>query len=148
MNFKAKVKSKKAKVMNRHSTVWSPAFRRITAAQGFRMHLKAWTLNIMCLSVVTILLSISTVQAQIAVKGETIWTMAGENISNGVVLIGANGKIEAVGTAVSLPKDAVVVDCKGKYIYPSFIDIYSDYGTPASQPAQRNFLLLWLPSNG
>ena len=44
------------------------------------------------------------------------------------------GKVEAVGSGVAIPKDAVVVDCKGKYIYPSFIDVYSDYGT---QPATR-----------
>ena len=111
MNFKAKVKSKKAKVMNRHSTVWSPAFRRITAAQGFRMHAKAWTPYFICL---LILLSISTIRAQVAVKGETVWTMAGENISNGVVLIGANGKIEAVGTAaqVKIPANYKIVSAK------------------------------------
>ena len=33
-----------------------------------------------------------TVSAQIAVKGETVWTMAGEPITNGVVLLGANGE--------------------------------------------------------
>lgn len=45
------------------------------------------------------------------------------------------GKIIAVGNSVTIPRDAVVVDCKGKYIYPSFIDIYSDYGiaTPERQ---------------
>ena len=42
-------------------------------------------------------------------------------------LVIKNGKIESVGTAI-VPKDAVVIDCNGKYIYPSFIDIYSDYG--------------------
>ena len=128
MNFKAKVKSKKAKVMNRHSTVWSPAFRRITAAQGFRMHAKAWTQNFLCLSVVTILLSISTVQAQIAVKGETIWTMAGVNISNGVVLIGANGKIEAVGTAsqVKIPTNYKIVSAK--VVTPGLIDAHTVIG--------------------
>ncbi|MEO5889888.1 MAG: amidohydrolase family protein, partial [Ferruginibacter sp.] len=39
------------------------------------------------------------------------------------------GKIESIGAGISIPKDAVVVDCKGKYLYPSFIDPYSDYGT-------------------
>ncbi|GAC1394991.1 MAG: amidohydrolase family protein [Sediminibacterium sp.] len=45
-------------------------------------------------------------------------------------LVIRDGKILAVGTAVSTPKDAVVIDCRGKYIYPSFIDIYTDYGVP------------------
>ena len=42
-----------------------------------------------------------------------------------------NGKIEAVGKDISIPKGAVVTDLRGKFIYPSFIDIYSDYGMPA-----------------
>lgn len=53
-------------------------------------------------------------------------------IPDGTLLIG-NGKIEAVGAAVNLPAGAVVVDCRGKFIYPSFLDIYSDYGIPAPQ---------------
>ncbi|MCW3093112.1 MAG: N-acetylglucosamine-6-phosphate deacetylase [Ferruginibacter sp.] len=39
------------------------------------------------------------------------------------------GKIEGTGVGIVIPTDAVVIDCKGKYIYPSFIDMYSDYGT-------------------
>ncbi|MEY4278351.1 MAG: hypothetical protein RL377_355, partial [Bacteroidota bacterium] len=41
------------------------------------------------------------------------------------------GKIVAVGTAVVVPKDAVVVNCEGKFIYPSFIDAYTNYGVGA-----------------
>lgn len=44
------------------------------------------------------------------------------------------GKIIAVGDNVNIPKDAVTIDCSGKFIYPSFIDIYADYGTPVPQP--------------
>jgi imidazolonepropionase-like amidohydrolase len=49
-------------------------------------------------------------------------------LQNATMII-RKGKIEAIGTQVPLPKDAVIVDCRGKYIYPSFIDIFSDYGT-------------------
>lgn len=53
-------------------------------------------------------------------------------------LIIKEGKIIAVGNNLSVPKDAAGIDCKGKYIYPSFIDLASDYGiTTATQPAQR-----------
>lgn len=38
------------------------------------------------------------------------------------------GKIVEIAKNVNLPKDAIAIDCKGKYIYPSFLDIYSDYG--------------------
>jgi len=38
------------------------------------------------------------------------------------------GKIIVVGIGVTIPKDAVVVDCAGKFIYPSFVDPFTDYG--------------------
>ena len=48
-------------------------------------------------------------------------------------LVIRDGKIISVGVGVAIPKDAIVVDCKDKYLYPSFIDIYSDYGVAAPQ---------------
>ncbi len=46
------------------------------------------------------------------------------------------GKIVAVGTSVVVPKEAVVVDCNGKFIYPSFVDAYTNYGVGApARPA-------------
>ena len=54
-------------------------------------------------------------------------------------LVIRNKKVAAVGTGIAIPKDAVVVDCKGKYIYPSFIDIYSDYGIPVAQVNRQGF---------
>ncbi|CAN5723220.1 amidohydrolase family protein [soil metagenome] len=50
-------------------------------------------------------------------------------------LVIKQGKIVAVGANVTAPKDAVVIDCKGKYIYPSFIDLYSDYGIAPNKSA-------------
>ncbi|WP_018630905.1 amidohydrolase family protein [Niabella aurantiaca] len=47
-------------------------------------------------------------------------------------LVIKEGRIVSVGNGAA-PADAVVIDCKGKYIYPSLIDMYSDYGVPASQ---------------
>ncbi len=46
-------------------------------------------------------------------------------------LVVRNGKIESVGVGIVIPKDAMIIDCKGKYIYPSFVDVYTDYGMPA-----------------
>ena len=54
-------------------------------------------------------------------------------------LVIRQGKIESAGIKVTIPKDAVIVDCKGKYIYPSFIDMYSDYGTQPAERAPFNF---------
>lgn len=48
-------------------------------------------------------------------------------------LVIRQGKIESAGNNITIPKDAVVIDCRGKYIYPAFIDIYSDYGIPTAE---------------
>ncbi len=50
-------------------------------------------------------------------------------------LVIRDGKIVSVGVGAAIPKDAVVIDCKDKFIYPSFIDIYSDYGVAPPQQA-------------
>lgn len=39
-----------------------------------------------------------------------------------------NGKVVEAGKSVTLPKNTVSIDLNGKFIYPSFIDIYSDFG--------------------
>lgn len=66
-------------------------------------------------------------QAQIAVKGETVHTMAGEPISNGVVLI-KGGKIEAVGPAssVSIPTGYRVINAK--VVTPGLVDAHTVIG--------------------
>jgi len=56
----------------------------------------------------------------------------GKTVLADATLLIRDGKVEALGTGIALPPDAVVVDCKGKHIYPSFIDIYADYGMPAT----------------
>ncbi len=68
----------------------------------------------------------------------TIAKDAFTTISNATLVI-KEGKIIAVGENVKPPKDAVVIDCKGKFIYPSFIDIYTDYGvqTPKKEGERR-----------
>jgi len=59
---------------------------------------------------------------------------AGSTINNGTLII-KKGKIIAVGTGLRLPEGAVEIDCSGKFIYPSFIDVFSDYGMPTVQRA-------------
>ncbi len=50
-------------------------------------------------------------------------------IAKGTLLI-ENGKIVEVGPNVKIPKGTVVTDLTGKYIYPSLIELDSDYGMP------------------
>ena len=59
-------------------------------------------------------------------------------LTNATMVI-KDGKIVAAGANITVPKDAVVIDCKGKYIYPSFIDIYSDYGLTEPQRERGGF---------
>ena len=51
-------------------------------------------------------------------------------------LVIRDGRIVSVGTGMPVPAGAVEVDCRGKFIYPSFIDIYADYGIPSTQQRQ------------
>ena len=60
-----------------------------------------------------------------------------QNTLQNATMVVRDGRIVGLGTGVSVPADAQVTDCKGKFIYPSFIDIYSDYGTPPAQPPAR-----------
>ena len=61
-----------------------------------------------------------------------------KKIEKGTLLI-KKGKIVAVGTTVTIPKEAVVIDLQGKYIFPSFIEIYSDYGMPKADKKGQNW---------
>ncbi len=65
--------------------------------------------------------------AQIAVKGETVWTMAGAPITNGVVLI-KDGKIEVVGAAnsITIPSNYRVLSAK--VVTPGLIDAHTVIG--------------------
>ena len=67
-----------------------------------------------------------------AFTNATIVKDASNTITNGTLVI-KDGKIVAVGANLKVPVGAVEVDCKGKFIYPSFIDIYADYGIPTPQ---------------
>src|ERR1700681_309772 len=49
----------------------------------------------------------------------------GQTTLSNATLVISQGKIIAAGANAEAPKGAVVIDCFGKYIYPSFIDIYS-----------------------
>ena len=62
-----------------------------------------------------------------AFTGATIYTSP-TNILKKATLIVKNGKVANVGKRISIPKGATVIDLTGKTIYPSFIDVYSNFG--------------------
>ncbi|MCK6623134.1 MAG: amidohydrolase family protein [Calditrichaceae bacterium] len=68
-----------------------------------------------------------SLHAQLAVKGETVYTMSGAPIADGIVLI-SNGKISAVGKAgeVAIPADYRFLSAK--VVTPGLIDAHSVVG--------------------
>ncbi|MGA8854721.1 MAG: amidohydrolase family protein, partial [Christiangramia sp.] len=48
-------------------------------------------------------------------------------IENGMFAF-KEGKITAVGKSINIPENSIVVDLKGKEVYPSFIDLYTSFG--------------------
>ncbi|WP_415180423.1 amidohydrolase family protein [Nonlabens sp.] len=60
-----------------------------------------------------------------AITNATIITRPGQVITNGTIII-KNGNIEAIGNGITIPKNAVLEDAAGNYIYPSFIESYGD----------------------
>ena len=67
----------------------------------------------------------------ILVRGGTIHTAAGAPINNGSILIQA-GKIVAVGTNVSAPAGARIIDATGKSVIPGMIDNHSHIGAKST----------------
>ena len=71
-----------------------------------------------------------------AFTNATIVVDSKTTISNATLLI-ENGVIREVSKTVKIPVGTVVVDLKGKYIYPSLIDLDSDYGMPEVKVERR-----------
>ena len=57
-----------------------------------------------------------------------IKTMAGPDIPNGAVLIGADGKILAVGADIQPPEGCQMIDAQGKLVTPGCIDAHCHIG--------------------
>ena len=57
----------------------------------------------------------------------TIYVTPTQKIEKGTLLI-QDGKVVSVGTSISIPKNSITIDLAGKTIYPSFIDVYTNFG--------------------
>ncbi|MBD0371848.1 MAG: amidohydrolase family protein [Pyrinomonadaceae bacterium] len=85
----------------------------------------------------------STARAQVAVRGETVYTMAGEPIKDGVVLIN-NGKIERVGQASQIRIPSNYRQLRARVVTPGLIDARSVVGLSGylNQPTDQSQLEL------
>jgi hypothetical protein len=69
----------------------------------------------------------TTESTTFAFTNATIYVTPDEVIKKGTLLI-KDGKVLSVGKSVKIPKGTKTTDLKGKTIYPSFIDLYADFG--------------------
>jgi imidazolonepropionase-like amidohydrolase len=110
--------------------------RKLTSAARQRILLAGWLLLLSLIGQAQNTFPVNGVAdprtGHYAFTNATIVKDANTTLTNAAMVI-RDGKIISVGVNVKPPAGAVVVDCSGKYIYPSFIDIYADYGTTVPQ---------------
>lgn len=70
---------------------------------------------------------VTMASGQVAVKAETVWTMNGDPIKDGVVLV-KDGKIEAVGPASSIKIPANYKVVSAKVVTPGLVDAHTVIG--------------------
>ena len=73
----------------------------------------------------------------VAITNATILTASHGTIEHGTILI-RNGKITAVGTNVTVPPGAQVIDGNGKFVMPGIIDAHSHSAGEAINEGSRS----------
>jgi imidazolonepropionase-like amidohydrolase len=71
-----------------------------------------------------------------AITNATIIYAPGMMLQNATLLI-RDGHIEKVASTKNVPLGYIEINAKGKYIYPSFIDIFNSYGMPEVKRSPR-----------
>lgn len=79
----------------------------------------------------------TTANTTVAFKNAKIYVSPTQIIKKGTLLV-KDGKVIGVGKSVKIPSGTKTVDLAGKTIYPSFIDIYSDFGVKKPQRPRNN----------
>jgi len=82
--------------------------------------------------------SYDTRPGMFAFTNATIVVNANQTLNNATLLIKGQ-TIQAVGAGLSVPKGYVIVDLKGKFIYPSLVDAFSNYGITETPATARGF---------
>ncbi len=81
--------------------------------------------RIFLVSALLVTSTITIAQDKIAIRAQTIYTMAGEPINNGVILV-EQGKIKNVGSNITIPDDFKVIEAK--IVTPGLIDAHTVVG--------------------
>ena len=66
-----------------------------------------------------------------AIRGAKVVPVSGASLENATVLV-SRGVITAVGTNVSIPPDAWIIEGKGLIVYPGLMDAFTDVGVAAA----------------
>ncbi len=74
----------------------------------------------------------------VAFTNATIHVTPDQVVKKGTLLI-KNGKVVSVGKSIRIPSGTQIIDLSGKSIYPSFIDIYSDFGIKKTKRKSGRF---------
>ena len=82
--------------------------------------------------------SFDTRPGMFAFTNATIVVNANQTLTNATLLIKGQ-TIQAIGAGLAVPKGYVVIDLKGKFIYPSLVDAFSSYGLNEAPVQQRSF---------
>ncbi|MCG1037626.1 amidohydrolase family protein [Polaribacter sargassicola] len=82
----------------------------------------------------------TTENTTFAFTNATIYVTHNKVVKKGTLLI-KDGKVLSIGKSVKIPSGTKTIDLSGKTIYPSFIEIYSDFGLANSnrQGGQAGF---------
>jgi len=63
--------------------------------------------------------------ATLLIRNATIWTSAEAGVLEGADLLVRAGRIEAIGTDLGAPRDAVIIDATGKHVTAGLVDAHS-----------------------
>ncbi|MDH4347366.1 MAG: amidohydrolase [Gemmatimonadota bacterium] len=72
-----------------------------------------------------------------AIQNATIFTAAGPRLERATILL-QDGKVAAIGTDISVPADAVLIDGTSKYVTPGLIDTHSHLGVYPAPGTEAN----------
>ena len=78
----------------------------------------------------------TTKNTTVAFTNAQIYVTPTQIINKGTLLV-KDGKVVAVGKRVKIPNGTKTVDLSGKTIYPSFIEVYSNFGIKNPTPPRN-----------
>ncbi len=79
----------------------------------------------------------TTKNTTVAFTNAKIYITPTNIIKKGTLLV-KDGKVVQASNSVKIPRDAKIIDLSGKVVYPSFVDIYTDFGVKKPKRSRGN----------